>query len=409
MELGVCGINYKHAGLDIRDKTAFTDSRKITLSEEMEKKGIGQILILGTCNRSEVYYFYETEEQAVQVESLFRGIFPGVSLQEYMHSAYGEEAVNYLFRVAAGLESQVLGEDQILGQLKDAYEFSKTMGYSGKELNRVVQDALACAKNMKTELKISEIPLSISYVGIKKLEEVCPIHGKNVLIVGSGQTAALALRYVYAYGAEKITICNRTAENAKKLKGEFPDIFIGAFENRYQIMKNCDIVISATSSPHIVIKEDRCVLNGETYFLDLAAPRDIDRALQHHMGCHLINLDMLEEVVQENHREREKLTEEGKKMIDKAVQETMNWLFAAGVDPTIQSIRMKCDEIVEDSFAYLNRKIELSKREQLLVRRTLEASFKRLFREPVAELKKLETKEEQNQIRDTLEKLFQIQ
>lgn len=174
MEFGVCGINYKHAGLDIRDKTAFTDSRKITLSEEMEKKGIGQILILGTCNRSEVYYFYETEEQAVQVESLFRGIFPGVSLQEYMHSAYGEEAVNYLFRVAAGLESQVLGEDQILGQLKDAYEFSKTMGYSGKELNRVVQDALACAKNMKTELKISEIPLSISYVGIKKLEEVCP-------------------------------------------------------------------------------------------------------------------------------------------------------------------------------------------------------------------------------------------
>lgn len=115
----------------------------------------------------------------------------------------GEEAVNYLFRVAAGLESQVLGEDQILGQLKDAYEFSKTMGYSGKELNRVVQDALACAKNMKTELKISEIPLSISYVGIKKLEAVCPIHGKNVLIVGSGQTAALALRYVYAYGAEK--------------------------------------------------------------------------------------------------------------------------------------------------------------------------------------------------------------
>lgn len=408
MELGFCGINYKMAGLDIRDQVAFTDSRKLELFSCMEKEGICQMMILATCNRSEVYYFYESEEQCRVVIEQFQALFPKVDLRECMQSGCGAEAMRYLFRVAAGLESQVLGEDQILGQLRDAYEFSKIMGYSGKELNRAVQDAIACAKRLKTELKISEIPLSVSYVGIRRLEEECGIEGKNVLIVGSGQTAALALRYVYAYGAEKIILCNRTQANAKKLKSEFPEIQIGSFENRYQLMRDCDIVISATSSPHLVIREEQCVIKGEMYFLDLAAPRDIDTALAFHGNCHLMNLDMLEETVKENRKEREQLTEKGREIIDAAAEETLKWMFAAGVDTTIKSLKMKCDEIAEESFDYLNRKIELSKREQMIVRRTLDASFKRLLREPVAELKKLETKEEQEQYKDTLEKLFQI-
>lgn len=408
MEFGFCGIDYKSAGLEIRDIVTFTDSRKMDMFHRMEEEGVVQGMILSTCNRSEVYYFYETPGQPEAVEKIYQQMFPQVDLENYMKCLQGEEAVKYLFRVAAGMESQVLGEDQILGQVREAFDFSKTMGYSRKELNRVVRDAVTCAKKIKTELKISGIPLSVSYVGIKQLEKEYGIRDKNVLIIGSGQTAALALRYVYAYGAREITICNRTLAHARELKKEFPDICIGDFEDRYNIMKKCDIVISATSSPHVVIKEERCMISREMYFLDLAAPRDIEVSLKNHRNCHLVNLDMLEEIVQENQKEREALTEQGKGIIEEAVSGTLNWLLTTRVDETIQSLQMKCSEIAEDSFAYLNRKIELSEREQMIVRRTLNASFQRLLREPIAELKKLETAEEQDQYKDTLAKLFQI-
>lgn len=408
MKFGYCGINYKSAGLDIRDKVVFTDSVKNAFSKQLEDIGIEQCMILATCNRSEVYYFFEREEQSEKLSECFKNMFPQAELEECLNQQTGGDALRYFFRVTAGMESQVLGEDQILGQVKDAFEFSRTMGYSRKELNRVVMDAMKCAKKIKTELKISQHPLSVSYVGVQQLENMCGISGRNVLIIGSGQTAALALRYVYAYGAAHITVCNRTSAHAKSLKAEFPDVIIGDFEDRYKIMRDCDIVISATSSPHLVIEEDRCMTGREVYLLDLAAPRDIEVKLATHPGYHLINLDMLEKVTKENLMHREELTEKGEVYVTDAVEEVLHWLQSAGVDETIQSVQVKCDEIVEDSFAYLKRKLELTEREQRIVKRTLKASFHRLLKEPVLELKKLESEEEQSRYTDTLAKLFQL-
>jgi glutamyl-tRNA reductase len=408
MKFGFCGINYKNAKLDIRDHVVFTDSRKTEFFRRLETYGIRQSMVVSTCNRSEVYYFFEQEEQPEIVKKVYQEMFPHMDLSEYLQYDTGQNAMCYFFRVAAGLESQVLGEDQILGQIKEAYEFSKTMGYSRKELNRVVQDAVSTAKKIKTELKISEIPLSISYVGIRKLEQECGIRGKRVLIIGSGQTAALALRYVYAYGAENITICNRTLLHAKELKKEFPDITVETFEQRYLLMKNSDIVISATSSPHLVIRREKCSFSGEIYFLDLASPRDIEVSLGELQNCHLYNLDILEGVVEKNKEQRKNLTIQAETIIESAVEETNAKLLTERVDGTIESLQQRCNEIVEDSFAYLNRKLELQEREQAIVKRTLQAGFKRLLREPILELKKLESEEEQRKYQETLERLFQI-
>jgi len=408
MKFGFCGIDYKSAGLDIRDIVNFTDSRKMEMFHRLEQKGILQCMILSTCNRSEIYYFYENPELPETVKKIYQEMFPQVDLKKYLSSIQAEDALRHLFCVASGMESQILGEDQILGQVREAFDFSKAMGYSKKELNKVVRDAVTCAKRIKTELKISEIPLSVSYVGIKQLEREYGIAGKKVLIIGSGQTAALALRYVNDYGAEKITICNRTYSHAKKLKAEFPDIDIEDFENRYDRIKECDIVISATAAPHLVIRKEECTISKETYFLDLAAPRDIDISLMKVSNCHLVNLDMLQEMVQRNQKDREKLTKQGREIIEQSVSQTLNWLLTERVDQTIQSLQAKCREIAEDSFCYINRKIELNEREQKIIQRTLEASFQRLLKEPIEELKKLETEEEQNRYKDTLAKLFQI-
>ena len=151
MQFGFLGINYKNAQLDIRDKTSFTDAMKLEFFQKAERVGVEQCMVLSTCNRSEVYYLYGSGQQQMQVQEIYENMFPDVELGEYLVRLSGKEAIGYLFRIAAGMESLVLGEDQILGQVKEALDYSRTMGYSGKELNKVVRDAITCAKQIKTE------------------------------------------------------------------------------------------------------------------------------------------------------------------------------------------------------------------------------------------------------------------
>ena len=361
MKFGYIGIDYKHADQDIRDRVSFTDNQKIDFLQKAGKAGIEQCFVLSTCNRSEVYFFAPEEiaQPLGVIRTLYEEMFPGVDFSEYLKQREEMDAISYLFRVTAGLESMVLGEDQILGQVRDAFELSRTVGSTGKELNRVVQDAVTCAKKIKT--KLSERPLSVSYVGIRQLQETFGIAGKKALVVGSGHTATLALRYLYEYGASHVTVCSRTFSHAGNLLHEFPTLTIIPFEKRYEAMKECELVVSATASPHHIIR-----------------------------------------------KQREELVQKGQRMIGEAIGETREWLATTGVDETIASLQQRCTEIVEDSYAYLNRKLDLSTRDQKIVKKILKASLKRLIREPILELKQTESKEQQEQYKKVLQDLFQF-
>ena len=366
--------------------------------------------MLSTCNRSEVYFF-APEEMAQPlgvIRTLYEEMFPGVDFSEYLKQREEMDAISYLFRVTAGLESMVLGEDQILGQVRDAFELSRTVGSTGKELNRVVQDAVTCAKKIKTTLGISERPLSVSYVGIRQLQETFGIAGKKALVVGSGHTATLALRYLYEYGASHVTVCSRTFSHAGNLLHEFPTLTIIPFEKRYEAMKECELVVSATASPHHIIREKDIQLLHPTAILDLASPRDVETAIGRNSQALLINLDSLNEIVETNRKQREELVQKGQRMIGEAIGETREWLATTGVDETIASLQQRCTEIVEDSYAYLNRKLDLSTRDQKIVKKILKASLKRLIREPILELKQTESKEQQEQYKKVLQDLFQF-
>lgn len=183
-------------------------------------------------------------------------MFDKAEIEQYIRHCEEDKAVSYLFQVTAGLESMVLGEDQILGQVKDALDFSRTMGFSKKELNKVVRDAITCAKKVKTTFRISEKPVSVGYIGICELQKICDIKDKMVLVIGSGDTAVLALRYLQEYEAGKIYLCSRTLAHAGNVQKEFQEIEIISYEQRYEIMKQCDIVVSATSAPHVVVKQE---------------------------------------------------------------------------------------------------------------------------------------------------------
>ncbi len=407
------GVNYKNAGLSIRDKISFTDQKKLQFFAQMEELGIRQCLILSTCNRSEVFYLDDAEPQEMQtdtqqlsaetmqrytrtdeVRSLYKGIFPETDLEGIIQELCGKEALLYFYRIAAGLESQVIGEDQILGQVREAYEFSRTQGYTGKELNRIAQDAIAAAKRVKTKYHISKQPLSIAYIGILHLNAICPIRGKRALVIGSGQTAVLAVRYLYDYGAAEVCVCSRNFAHARRLQEEFPKLRAFSYEERYQVLSECSVIVSATSAPHLVLRESQIrqkesegAAGGARVYLDLAAPRDIDPAIADMPDAVLIDLDTLQQVSDRNRKKREQLGEACSRELCFAVRETGEWLAGSRVDQTLATLQEKCDEIVEDSFAYLNRKMVLEPREQKLLKRTLHASLKRLLREPIRELK----------------------
>lgn len=404
MEFGYVGINYKNANQDVRDKVSFTDNQKIDFMQKASDRGVEQCMVLSTCNRSEVFFWAETADV---IRTLYEETFPAMETFSYLDCRSGDEALCYLFRVAAGLESMVLGEDQILGQVKDAFELAQTLGHTGKELNKVVREAVTCAKKMKTELKISEKPLSVSYVGIQQLKDMFGIAGKKALVIGSGKTAVLALRYLYEYEIAAVTVCSRTFAHARELLEEFPGIEIVPYEKRYEKMKDCDIVVSATASPHLVVKAECVEIDRSMAFLDLASPRDVDPAIAD--AALLLNLDSLDRIVEHNYKEREALVQQGQSMIDEALAETKEWLNATGVDATIESLQQKCDEIVSDSYEYLNRKLDLSAREQKIVKKILKASLRRLLREPILEMKQIESKEQQEEYQKVVRQLFQIE
>ena len=447
MQFGFLGVNFKKAPLDIRDKVSFTDGKKLEFFQKAAAVGAEQCLVLSTCNRSEVYYLYGGEEpgkaggegtvqagdkdggpagdkgrsQAGELEKkrvqesigremreVYKGMFPEVGLEGYLMELEGEEAMAYLFRIAAGLESLVLGEDQILGQVREALDDSRMMGYSGKELNKIVRDAVTCAKRIKTEIKISERPLSVSYIGICRLGEACGIAGKRILVIGSGKAAALALRYVYEYPGVKAMACSRNYAHARRLREEFSALEVISYEEWRQRIGECDIVISATASPHLVVKREDFCPARPVVFLDLAAPRDIDTAFAEHPLVTLINLDTLQAIAEENQKEREHLVEEGRRMVEREVKETVEWFHQSRMDATIESLQQRCSTIVSDSCAYLNRKIEFSAREQKLVKKVLNASLQRLLREPIQEMKRLDTEEEQEEYKRLVKQLFQI-
>ena len=408
MQFGFVGINYKDAQLAVRDKTSFTDTMKLAFFQRAEAVGVEQCMVLSTCNRSEVFYFYTAEDQKTQIRQIYEEMFPQVDTVRYLQMLEGEEAIAYLFRIAAGLESLVLGEDQILGQVKESLDCARAMGYSGKEMNKVVRDAVTCAKRIKTELKISEKPLSVSYVGIQKLKERCGIEGKRALVIGSGKTATLALKYLYEYGVGQVTACSRTYAHAKLLWEGFPETEIISYEERYNVMKQCDIVISATASPHLVVRREAFEPQKPVVFLDLAAPRDVDMAFADHPLAELIDLDTLQEIVFKNWKERERLVEESKKLMEEDLKKTSAWLLQSRLDFAIASLQQRCKEIVDDSFHYLDRKMDLTPREQKMLRKVLNASLQRLLREPIQEIKRLDTKEEQEEYRRMIRQLFQI-
>lgn len=411
MDFAVVGVNHNNTPINIRETVSFTDTQKIEGINFLLDNGIEEAIILSTCNRSEVYIYSNNISDKVEVvKNFYQDYFDVESIEEFLFNKTGEEAIKHVFNVSAGLDSLVLGEDQILGQVKDAHDFARQLGSSKKVFNKLFREAITVSKDIKTTTKISNQPLSISYIGIKCLKEkMGSLENKNALVIGLGKMSKLAMKHLEEEQLNHIYVTNRSYEKLKSIQEEYKNLIPIKYEDRYEVMDKVDIVISATASPHTVLKKaEMPKTSNKLIMMDIALPRDIDKNLNEFENIEVYDIDDLKKISEANDKKRRELASIGELIIDEKIEEFNEWLDTIKIDPTIQSLNDKCSDIREDTLDYIYRKLDLNCREKKIIDKMLTSALKRLVREPIINLKQIKDSGKQDEYIKIVEELFDL-
>ena len=411
MNIGVIGINHNLAPINIRESVSFTDVQKIEAINYFLDRDIDEVVILSTCNRSEIYIQAKNIDEKIKfLEDFYERFFNVADIKEYLFSKKNTSAVEHLFKVASGLDSIVLGEDQILGQVKDAHDFSMQLGSSKKIFNKLFREEINVAKDIKNTTKISHQPLSISYIGVKFIQsKIGKLEGKKALLIGMGKMNKLTIKYLKEEKLDTIYVSNRNHGKIMELESKFKNIIPIRYEDRYKVMNDIDIVISATSSPHMVIRYDEMPkIQKKILMMDIALPRDIDPKINKLENIEIYDIDNLKDIQDKNDNKRKELAKIGSKMISEKIIEFIEWIDSIKIDPTIESLNDKCLEIREDTLDYIYRKTNLDNRDKKIIDKMLTSALKRLIREPIINLKQIKDKGKREEYIKLIEELFEL-
>ncbi|BAI80287.1 glutamyl-tRNA reductase [Deferribacter desulfuricans SSM1] len=357
MQLAVVGINHNTAPVEIREKLSLDDSQ---LKDEYElilgNERIYEALIISTCNRVE--YYIVTDDFLCNVESVINRFAERIGedvyeIKKYIYIYCGNEALKHLFKVACGLDSLVLGEPQILGQVKDAFDKAKMYGRYDTYLKQLEQYTLKTAKKVRTHTGISENPVSVSYAAVELAKKIFGDLKNNIaLIIGAGEMCELAAKHLVTSNIKKIYVTNRTFSRAEILAEEINGEAI-PFDNFYNKLNEVDIVISSTGAPTYILtyEQVKSVMKQRKYspmfFIDIAVPRDIDPEIERLDNVYVYDIDDLKEVVEANKRERQKEAAKALKYIEQSVEDFNRWLKSLNIVPVIKLIRSTFEDLKE--------------------------------------------------------------
>ncbi|NJD04571.1 MAG: glutamyl-tRNA reductase, partial [Ruminiclostridium sp.] len=329
MNVFVSGVNYRKASLEIREKLSFTATEQGVVLKEIKKlHSVDECILLSTCNRTEVYIFSDSSSFNNEVVEMLLCKSKGLDIYEFKKYFYfysSAKAVMHLFKVASGLDSMVLGEDQILGQVKSACETAMEAGTSGSILNGLFREAVTAAKKVKTYTGLSKNSLSVASLSVKLLTDFFGgiLENKSALVIGTGNIGKLTLKNLISKGIGKIYVTNRTHGTAEDLSKGLPSVQSVEYNDRYSIINVCDIVISSTASPHYTITRDMleksltCV--RQRVFIDLAVPRDIDVSIKEMPAASYFNMDDLQMSVDRNIDNRLLEVSRAEEIIDRSI------------------------------------------------------------------------------------------
>jgi glutamyl-tRNA reductase len=356
-ELLALGANHKTAPLPLRERLALPEGRASrVLAELVDHSAVHEAVAISTCNRTELYLVsadaVEAENAALGILSRQAGLRP-TELLGAIYSLRGTEAVEHLFSVTGGLDSMIVGEAEVQGQVKRSYELALVEGVTGPVSNRLFRDALATGKRVRSETSVSRSNVSVSSVAVRLAADFLgDLAEKRVLVVGAGENAELTARALSERGVEAFFVANRRYDRALGLAQRFGGRAV-SFDDMPQELEQADIVVSATGAPHQIVGRDELEyvaasrMGRPLVLLDLAVPRDIDPDVRDCPGIALYDMDDLQRAVARNLSVRETEADEARALVREEVERFESWLAALDVVPTISALRRRGDEIVD--------------------------------------------------------------
>ncbi|NOQ37173.1 MAG: glutamyl-tRNA reductase [Methylococcaceae bacterium] len=357
MTLIAIGINYNTAPVAIRERLAFpAEILDLSLKQLSQTKKITEAAILSTCNRTEFYCESESDNQQPLIDwiSESRQIDPA-DFTPYLYSYQDNQLIRHMFRVACGLDSMILGEPQILGQMKTAYQAAYDAGTLGRYLGKLFQHTFSAAKKVRTDTAIGSSPVSVAFAAVQLAQQIFDkLSEQTALLIGAGETIELTARHLHQNGIGQIIIANRTYDKAHNLAAQFNGYAI-ALSELPKHLAEADIVVSSTASQlpilgkgllESAIKKRK---HKPIFMVDLAVPRDIEAEVAQLKDVYLYTVDDLQNTIDENMNSRRQAAEQAEEIIDTQVEHFLGWLRSQGAQSTVKDYRLQAESIREEA------------------------------------------------------------
>jgi glutamyl-tRNA reductase len=419
LEIVLLGLNHKTAPVALRECLAFSpDETSAILRAFLESPVISEAVLVSTCNRVEILMATGDKSSAVRTAKMFLSEFKKLPASEFEQSLYihkGDDAVRHIFRVASSLDSMVVGEPQILGQIKEAYKLATLKKTSGVILNKLFHRTFFVAKRVRSETGIGDHAVSISYAAVELGRKIFgAFEGKKVLLIGAGEMAELAVEHLMRNSAGDILVANRTFETGVKLAKRFKGSAI-RFEEIPDSLERVDIVISSTGSTDYVLTRGQVKAiirrrrNRPIFFIDIAVPRNIDPEINRLTNSYVYDIDDLKGIIDESIENRNKEAIKGERIVDEAVIGFMQWYDNLDVVPTIVALREKMDAIAQTEIKKtLHALKHLSDDDRQAITRMTSAMINKILHDPLLLLKSNGYHQNKSGYLDMTRKLFKL-
>ncbi|HZL57201.1 MAG TPA: glutamyl-tRNA reductase [Bryobacteraceae bacterium] len=420
MKLLVAGLSHKTAPVDLREQLAIPEGTLPRTLQELQKLGASEAVVLSTCNRVEFALSSPDDVEPGSIIDRFFADWRGSGLSGafdgHLYRLEAREAIQHMFRVAASLDSMVVGEPQILGQLKAAYAVAKSEGTVGGLLETVMTKAFNVAKRVRSETGIGQMAVSVSYAAVELARQIFgSLKGHTVLIIGSGKMGELAAKHLRRSGANRILVTNRTWERAEEMAKTFDGRAV-EYSQFQSILHEVDIVISSSGAPHYILTRDdmqrviRQRRNKPIFLIDIAVPRNIDPAVNEIEGVILKDVDGLEGVVSANIQERTRQAEAAEKIVLEEVDRTMAKLRVEEIAPTIVSLQGQLEEIrAAEVIRTLRRMPGLTAEQVAQIEIMTKSIVNKIAHGPISELRRNAGQPEGSVVIEAIRRVFRIE
>ncbi len=415
MNFRLIGVNHVSAPLEVRERLAVSEAQlPDAVRSLVEQPGVEEGMVLSTCNRVEVL---TSTRQGADLRGFLRSYFGlnADTLDSHLYEFEQRAAVRHVFRVASSLDSMVVGEPQILGQVKEAYAVARSLGAINSSLEALLSRAFAVAKRVRTETAIGSSSVSVASIAVELAEKIFgALEGKTVYLVGAGKMAELAARHLMARGAAKLLVSNRTYERAVELAESFDGKAV-AFDQLHRTAEQADIIVTSTGASEPVFRKEHAEAlrsrrrNRPVFFIDIAVPRNVDPRVNQLDGLFVYNVDDLQSLAASNAAERIKEAERAEKIIELEVDRFASRMKSLEVVPTILSLQEYCETIRQAEIDRIRGRLgAISPEQEAAIEGMTRAIINKLLHTPITTLKSSAAEPEAATIHEMIRRIFNL-